>query len=1494
MNRRNFLSWAGALGARLVWARAAHAQTSGSIRLFGQLLPLRPKDGKSGEFAAELPEGWKSKNSRLEVNSRTGEFLSHLAIRLKAGTDRKGSDRFVRILFNARGKVSVSGSEYIISDVERSDLQFVVSDSAEINGNEPPLQVSVGPISVRSTQENPAVRVKDGEIFVWATTAEPVQYADNMDGWPMKFLLKPLAGLTDRTGRPTGMRINLSKMVVSLGADLFALTSRATVVVAGVAREFPSEEFSSLPLEYGLVQTADEAEVTFRAVSSGVLPLHSRARQVGNTERWELEVPASLAECMLRLRVKRAGSRVIVSEVYADPGRPEGAKLTLYSFADRSNDSVAMRARVSIPLRIRRDGEGVASGLLIGPGRTPLVEASSPGAGMKFHGLVDRIEYRVKGQVTLVCASCIDSESAILASESAPVLSLRGTELMVAYPNAGDTYRPASVATGGTAEVLTLKGKELTLPLFEPGYYGQFQARVQTEFEQSLQKFADQQRPVRHSTQFVERPLAAANATWLKVKSIFSSGRSPELRLETYTSIRDYGPIQFELVTKPDSDPDYVAISSWGGPSKVLFKNGQERPSSFRLDFGQAKGCELLGKPEKSTNGLPLVILKMSTRLTLRDILNREAGTNSARLKAAKDLGDFIEEGNPELLASAWTGAILLNAPVTYEKFDILQGILPTKDKRFVCPYLALTAGRDGNAGREDFSIAAHYRYPDINSRRNAALEKKSLDGLKPEKQDDEAEFALRTDYVNLLWRNSRLESLDIICSVYWRGLFGLRHPSPPDPLKIVAQYDQMTQSIRFVGRIDGGYEILPAGVNLGPLKQVLITSAEIVFDQGSGASAVVMSGRVDLRRFGITSGNEWFSNAKESVRFSGLRIALGSDPDPSWRWFSINYPSLEFELGDPQFRFGLLELALEGIVFHWKNDEAERVKWWGTRTVDTRATGSDERSWALPNWIKNRSVLGIRFRLNVMKPPELARNAQDRLSFAFLLGLGAEEVNPPSKWDQIVFRLEKVAIDNFKLDLLRFINLTCDRVELGLSNTESWIQFWNVTAELLGTKLIQNWWLRLYAKTAGGGANPYSFFAGYVNESENNHNPEHGGQPPQEAKAIGGLRLDWLVIGHGVKWKDEFTRPLLRLPTRKEGGPANGGEDFGRDSNNEVRDALNGYLTKTLDRTPDHADDGGETSGWLFGAGFSWYAPFFTGRFLFHDRKTYAIAMTGTALRDLCQQDIAMAAFFVKGSDPNLDRFAISIGLPTVIVSSFAFVGGDCYFELVVDGDFFIDFGFPHREASGRRAWERAIGIIGTSYQGSGGFYLRKERGTDFAVADGRVGLMLAAGGLAIQGGLGGASDSHGGFRVTATVGFYAIVDGRYIGTTHRAGNIPQVCAYSLEGALGILLRGVGELNWWVISVRVEVCLMAENSVRIRSGWSELLENLSGEEWSRGAQQKLTQGEAVPRDVYLEIRFTVVASISASACIGGRWFRVCMGVSVSVPMTVNTSLKLA
>lgn len=1222
---------------------------------------------------------------------------------------------------------------------------------------------------------------------------------------------------------------------------------------------------------------------------------------------------------------------------------PDGPGLRSFALATESSDPLLVRPLERLLLQVRHatasnaEGREEVGGLLLAPpagmqaragianGYRATIANAGPIHVVALEGLganalsSDARPSSQEPRVTLAPSATSawidvvapDKQEGPAERHSAPVLRLQSDKsgIGVQFVQAGDDF-----AEGLQGETTYLRGdtRRLLLPLLPIALYSPAAVRkvVQDKLDGSLGEVDLTAPQALHTSRFGQQYAGDTGKAALKLDSLFSNEFGRYL-LQPFRVAIDWGLLKLGIARRgvDDKQSKSILLNNFNvSPDGALFAEvagklqKQLNGEQLRGVVQQLKGEELflpIGPVLQALRlnlatavrmeGLPRVVVKLDTDRTLESLLPQQNAENFGKLM--RDL----RRNHPHVLQPGWVGLIFI-APTFDLKYDLLRSFVPLQgadrpgspfakgsasvgDDQIVLDYLTISPTVDK---KPPVVCASLFLQPNSKAPRADA---KSPDQLG--KRTGEQEIFYRIHKVDLAWTNTEIVSADIRCSLNWKGLFGL----DVDPAKskdagatakeTVLQLNSVFDKInglRLVASLGEELQVFPTPLSFGPIKQVYVSAAQVTStpaDQNKWVNSVAISGRVEWQEVMLKGVGSLFGEvSSKSLRFDGLQLSLPRIGTFEGNWLNFSYPSLRFDFSTPAFAFGPLRWAVKGVDFIKPQDST-----WKHAVGFERGVGELDIPWPKvdkPDW-----TFVLRFSVSLGELPELSIGGLGDLKIGFSFGLWTSQIDRRWSPDRVKLWMDDFVADQLNLDLLRFLTVRCKRVFLSLPQPDKpnklrGLYLADLSIRVLDTPLVEGLYLALVDDQKGRTAT----LVGYVSEGGPNQRFAKDGDR-RAGKEKGGLKIDWLLIARGFNAPSpDVQKSLLALPS--PGRVAEQG--FG------VREQLAGYLT-TLETDPAKLISQGPAP-WTFGAGFRWLGtddePFFVCRFLFVDRQVYGISVSGELFKKWFKEEFRISVIYSKGETPSRDRFTVTVTLPSLFFNAFNFIGGEVTLELFANSDFIWDFGFPHKRRDNSRMWERTIGLIGTTYQGSGGVYLRKERSPSTSASYQRL---LIAGGLAIQGGLGAASKQSGGFKVWGTIGFFAVAEGRLLFTGSGNGkHSNQLIAFDLEGACGILIRGGGELDWWIISVRVEVCLMAECAVRLRGGRGrELLEDLNSGQWAKQAINDNADSKII-----MHVRCTVTASIAASACIGPKMFRVCRGIRVSIPITVEQQLELA
>lgn len=664
-------------------------------------------------------------------------------------------------------------------------------------------------------------------------------------------------------------------------------------------------------------------------------------------------------------------------------------------------------------------------------------------------------------------------------------------------------------------------------------------------------------------------------------------------------------------------------------------------------------------------------------------------------------------------------------------------------------------------------------------------------------------EISFRVQSVTAQWLDTSLVSFEARCTARVHGILGNPRQGPAR-VEILGAFDRKSGRIRFIGSFSQPIQLLPEAHDVPLIRQVSVQRVEIGIGADGKGAALEIEGDVSLKALSLPSlGLDLREILSRPLGFRGLRVPF---PHPSGDWLplKIDYSSLSLDLGLPSLRLGFLDLELRGFGASWEIPSFPAPSW--PDFVFPAGVGMPVGAF---RWAMLRIDLG--------DLPVLSLNRAGRLAFDLIVGGSLDG-------GELTFGLRGVGFDRLRIDLMRFLELEVRRIRTEKIPTDSdgeerssCLALEEISLRVLGTSVVEDLNAYLFGSNGRG-----TGFVAFSSQSVDLH----------------WLKIHWLLVGKNVELARAggaggggLPEELMRLEPPKDGQAVKA-----------EAEALGAAISKGLflpRSTP--------VGEWLVGAGFT-ILDLLEGRVVFQDGRYYGIRLGGALLKEWLGWDPAIAVDYFKGETAEQDRFSVAFAVPKVLLGAFALLGGTVAIKAGMDGSFLFDAGFPWRQGN-YRDWRRTFGVIAGGLQGAGGFYLMHDR--RLAPSGGQE-LVLAAG-YGAEFGLGASGYSSGPFRVWARVGIYVVAEGS---ATLRGSTIHSL---TLTGVVGVLGEASGELNWWVISVRIDIVILAEARVILQ----------------------LTAGEKA----FVEADFTVYARVSAHACVGWGPFKACAGISVEIAM---------
>lgn len=704
-----------------------------------------------------------------------------------------------------------------------------------------------------------------------------------------------------------------------------------------------------------------------------------------------------------------------------------------------------------------------------------------------------------------------------------------------------------------------------------------------------------------------------------------------------------------------------------------------------------------------------------------------------------------------------------------------------------------------------------------------------------PENINQEEEVLVKMMRVEASWAGRQLTHFLAQTRLEFRSIFGARHTnSSPigNIIDVLGSIDKETGQITFLAQSQKPKPLLGTQ-GVGPLRQVYVKQIRIT--HSADRIAFNVDGDIELQDFQLD--NNWKFDNGGLLKFNGLKFGFVGALQSGGQWLTIDYPSLQFE---PVKGWQLLNFANVTI-------ELRRL---GFDTVSTPFDWAELINIKRPaSWPLNALRLGLH--LNLGKLPLLSQNPLKELIFDFELALPYKNNFTDIDLNNCCFGIKALGFSKLNIKLMRFLELSADEVSLESKTHNNMQLLWfflsNLRLKILDKPLIKD------GLTFGHYWGPQQ--KGFIGLIED------------EVK-LGILNIDWVLIGRNLVLNGSNNNLIERIVSTE---PLAHGNLRG-----DIKTAYNGDSL-----IPANSPAIGE---WVFAAGFRLFGDFLEGKFLFQDGAYYGIAIHGPFLKDWFGYELAISVLYIVKEREEEDIFRLELRVPSVELGGFSFNGGVIVIEIQMNGGFLLDIGYPWLAANGERQWDRGFGVIISGLMGRGGCFIAKRssmRSRD--LTNGK--LILLEGGHAVMVGIGGAFRA-GPLRVTVYAGIYYSCEGGLLFFSPQSNSKQlQLIGLRLSGAIGIQARGIAELEWWVISIRVEVVAGAE--ARLTLFWGALQDYQPGSAdlpaVTTGGNDKIT----------VQVDFILYARVGAKACIGSGWFKVCKSINVGISMPYRTTLEL-
>lgn len=823
-------------------------------------------------------------------------------------------------------------------------------------------------------------------------------------------------------------------------------------------------------------------------------------------------------------------------------------------------------------------------------------------------------------------------------------------------------------------------------------------------------------------------------------------------------------------------------------------------------------------------------VVKLGKETTLLEILEKE---KVSPREYNEDTDVSLKNQLPrKLMTPSWTGIILFQQALDLSSFPLLDSLLPAGFK-LKLRFVALSPDRNSH-----FSTYGLVSW--INPRLGSPATEPSIDSSE--------ELLVQMAQVEITWAARKLTRFMTLTRIKYRSFAGARKSktaggTTPTCVNVLGSIDKETEEIRFLAQANEPITLLDKdGPGVGPINQIYIKQIEVT--RIGNKTSFDVDGDVDLQPFEILGSGDWKFDDGDKIRFGGLKFSFLNNLELEGNWLSMNYPSLQFDFtkGWKIADFGSFNLDLKRIGY----DTADSKFDWGNLLPVI-----DSTEWHPPS-------MRLGLQLNLGKLPFLSQNPFKDLIFDFELALpfegeGASLNFTKIDWPNCRLYIRALGFNKLNLKLMRFLEITAEKVELKNEDGHPlWLYLQELRLKILNKTLIDDFTFGHYWSEEQRG------FIGLLG--------------PNDLPSFSLVTIDWLLVGRNLLLNGNDNDDLIKAIVSIEPNETSFKDDI-----------YKAYKENAL--IPSNSGHVGE---WVFAAGFRMFDEFLIGKFLFHDGAYYGLAIEGPFLKKWFGYELAISVLYIVKERPEEDMFRLSLRVPSVSLGGMAFNGGVIVIEVQMNGGFLLDMGYPWLATNGERQWERGFGVMLSGLMGRGGCFIAKRSSIRTRTIGGaRPGkLTLLEGGQAAMVGI-GRDFRAGPLRVTAYAGIYYTCEGGLLFFTPD-GNKRRLdlVGLRLSGSIGIQARGIAELDWWVISIRVEVVAGAE--ARLTLFWGAL------EHHQPGSADLPAVINGDQNRIGVRVDFVLYARVSAKACIGSGWLKVCKGISVGVSMPYQTTLYLS
>ena len=905
-------------------------------------------------------------------------------------------------------------------------------------------------------------------------------------------------------------------------------------------------------------------------------------------------------------------------------------------------------------------------------------------------------------------------------------------------------------------------------------------------------------------------------------------------RLGAHINQYDFGNYVITKTWAEDEMPEYIALISdkngnWVNSTTATLKKGFPMDPAYSGEQQNISISALTmdaGLSIKNSTNKIVGIVKLGKESSLTTILE---GVNVALNELSNNTNGGLNKELPQKLTDqSWTGLILFEQVLDLNKFELLESLLP---EHFALKLRFLAISPDRLSKFATYGLVA-WENPNIGQPTS-----------KPP-SDSSKELRVIMAKVEITWVARKLTGFLTNTIIEYRSFCGARKPLQNGQanytrVNILGSIDRETEEIRFLAQTSNPIPLLDEnGDGVGPFKQVTIKQIEIT--RSNNKTDFNVDGDISLQAFSL--GDDWNLDDGDKVGFDGLKFGFLNNLELDGNWLSIDYPSLRFDFakGWKLLDFGGFNLELKRFAFDTQSSSFE----WGNLLPVING------NWQLPS-------MRLGLQLNLGKLPFLSQNPFEDLMFDFELALPFSKTGGDIDFTsidltQIRLYLRALGFNKLNLKLMRFLEISADTVILKSEEAHPlWLFLKGLKLKILNKTLIEDFTLGHYWEGDQKG------FIGLLD----------GGLPGSSL-----ITIDWLLIGRNLRLNGNDDNDLIKAIVSIEPN----------------EDALKDKIQIAFENNTLIPSAGEHVGEWVFAAGFKMFDEFLLGKFLFHDGAYYGLAIDGPFLKKWFGYDLAISVLYIVKDRPEQDIFRLSLRVPSVSLGGIAFNGGIVVIEIQMNGSFLLDVGYPWLADNGERQWERGFGIMLSGLMGKGGaFIAMRSNSRKKEIGGARPGkLTLLEGGQAAMVGIGG-DFRAGPLRVTAFAGIYYTCEGSLLFFTPNSNTSRlDLVGLRLSGSIGIQARGIAELDWWIISIRIEVIAGAE--ARLTLFWGAL------EHHQPGSSDLPAVINGDNNRISVRVDFVLYARVSAKACIGSGWFKICKSISLGVSMPYQTTLYLS